>query len=124
MSVLIEVFIAKPLLVMCGAGHVGGAVLTLASFLGFNTLLIDDRDESFIADKIAISVRFVRAKDFEADIKAMNILPGAYFVIATHGHARDGAALAGALDKEAAYVGMIGSSKKLPPSLKCFGARA
>ena len=113
MSVLIEAFIAKPLLVMIGAGHVGAAVMHIAEFIGYDTLLIDDRADELIADKIAAAGRFVRVKDFEAEIKAMDISDGAYYVIATHGHAHDGAALAGVLDKNAAYIGMIGSSKKI-----------
>lgn len=113
MSVLIEAFIAKPLLVMIGAGHVGAAVMHIAEFIGYDTLLIDDRTDEQIADKIAAAGRFVRVKDFEAEIKAMDIPDGAYYVIATHGHAHDGAALAGTLSKNAAYIGMIGSSKKI-----------
>lgn len=113
MSVLIEAFIAKPLLVMIGAGHVGAAVMHIAEFIGYDTLLIDDRADEQIADKIASAGHFVRVKDFEVEIKAMNIPDGAYYVIATHGHAHDGAALAGVLDKNAAYIGMIGSSKKI-----------
>ena len=112
-SVLIEVFIPRPLLVMCGAGHVGGCMLKLAEFLGFDTILIDDRPEDAIADKIETASRFVGVKVFEGEISAMNIPAGAYFVIATHGHACDGEALAGALGKNAAYIGMIGSSKKV-----------
>ena len=101
-SVLIEVFIPRPLLVMCGAGHVGGCMLKLAEFVGFDTILIDDRPEDAIADKIETASRFVGVKDFEGEISAMNIPAGAYFVIATHGHACDGEALAGALGKNAA----------------------
>lgn len=41
--------------------------------------------------------RFVRVRDFEADLLAQPIPAGAYIVIATHSHAQDGAALAGAL---------------------------
>ncbi len=44
-SVLIEAYAGRPLLVMCGGGHVGGAVLRLAGFVGFDTLLLDDREE-------------------------------------------------------------------------------
>ena len=82
MSVLIEAFIAKPLLVMIGAGHVGAAVMHIAEFIGYDTLFIDDRADEQIADKIAAAGRFVRVKDFEAEINA-------------------------------AYIGMIGSSKKI-----------
>lgn len=113
LSVLIEAFVTRPLLVMCGAGHVGGAVMKLASFLGFETLLIDDRGESVIADKIALADRFIQVSDFEKDIRAMTLPAGCYAVIATHGHSFDGAALAGMLTKKCAYVGMIGSSQKI-----------
>ncbi len=113
LSVLIEAYVARPLLVMCGAGHVGGAVLSAAKFVGFETLLIDDREESQISDKIEKADRFVKVKNFEEDLKALEIPEGAHIVIATHGHAFDGSALAGALAKKAAYVGMIGSSKKI-----------
>lgn len=112
-SVLIEAFIPRPLLVMCGAGHIGGCMLKLAEFMGFDAMLIDDRPEEAIADKTALANRFVRVKDFEGEITAMDIPEGAYFVIATHGHACDGEALSGALRKNAAYIGMIGSSRKV-----------
>lgn len=111
-SVLIEAYAGRPLLVMCGGGHVGGAVLRLAGFLGFDTLLLDDREEE-AADKTAQAVRFVRVRDFEADLLAQPIPAGSYIVIATHSHTQDGAALAGALAKQASYVGMIGSARKV-----------
>lgn len=113
LTVLIEVFVARPLLVVCGAGHVGGAVLYLAAFAGFDTLLVDDREEAAIADKIALADHFVRVKNFEKELSEMEIPSDAYYIIATHGHSYDGEALAGILKKEAKYVGMIGSSKKI-----------
>lgn len=112
-SVMIEAFTVRPLLVMCGAGHVGEAVVQLASFVGFDTMLIDNRDEALIEEKIAKADTYVKVNDFEEDIKTMNIAPGAHFVIATYGHTHDGEALAAALTKKAAYVGMIGSSRKI-----------
>ena len=68
-KVLIESFPSKPLLVMCGAGHVGCAVLKVAGFMGYSTLLIDDRADEIIDKSIAVADRFVRVKDFEKDIK-------------------------------------------------------
>lgn len=111
-SVLIEVFTVRPLLVVCGAGHVGEAVVKLASFVGFDTLLLDDREEHEIKEKIEAADRFVRIQNYEEELKEMEFPKDSYVVIATHGHAFDGAALAGALRKETAYIGMIGSVKK------------
>lgn len=111
-SVLIEVFAVRPLLVVCGAGHVGEAVVKLGSFVGFDTLLLDDREEQEIQEKIEAADRFVRIRNYEEELKEMEFPKDSYVVIATHGHAFDGAALAGVLRKEVAYIGMIGSVKK------------
>lgn len=112
-NVLIETFTNPPLLVMCGAGHVGGAVLKLASFLGFETLLVDDREECYIADKIALADRFIATEDFEKALREMDVPEQTYVVIATHGHKGDGEALLGIIRKKVAYIGMIGSVKKI-----------
>lgn len=112
-TVLIETFTNPPLLVMCGAGHVGGAVLKLASFLGFQTLLVDDREEAYIADKIALADKFISTEDFEKALQDMELPEKTYVVIATHGHKGDGEALLGVIRKKVAYIGMIGSRKKI-----------
>lgn len=111
-SVLIEVFAVRPLLVVCGVGHVGEAVVKLASFLGFDTLLLDDREEQEITEKIKAADHFIRIRNYEKELKRMELPENSYVVIATHGHAFDGAALAGMLCKNVAYIGMIGSVKK------------
>lgn len=113
MKVFIEVFAPSPLLIMCGAGHVGGAVLTLAKFLGFETLLLDDREESLIRDKISLADRFLTTNDFETSLLELEETKSIYVVIATHGHVKDGEALRGALQITTDYVGMIGSTKKI-----------
>ncbi len=113
LDMLIEPFCSRPLLVMCGAGHVGGCVLELAAFAGFDTILLDDRSPEQIGDKIAKAGSFVPVTDFAKDLRALDIPAGAYIVIASHGHTLDGKALDAALTKQAAYVGMIGSRKKI-----------
>lgn len=113
MKVLVEVFNPRPLLVMCGAGHVGGAVLRCARFLGYETMLLDDRAAELIADKIALADSFRHVSDFKKDIPSLHIPSGAYFVIATPGHAKDMEALLGAMTQEPAYLGMIGSRSKV-----------
>ena len=42
-SLLFERLQPAPRLVVCGAGHVGGALARLAAFTGYHTTLIDDR---------------------------------------------------------------------------------
>ena len=112
-SVMIEVFTVRPVLVMCGAGHIGEAVLRLASFVGFDTILVDNREEKDIAEKIVLADRFVKVHDYKEDLKNVEIPDGAHYVIATQGHSFDGDALVAVLTKKYSYVGMIGSSLKI-----------
>lgn len=112
-SVLVEVPEARPLLVLCGGGHVGGAVLKLASFLGFETVLIDDRDETILGEKVALAGRFIRVEDYRRDLRALEIPERAYVVLATHSHSTDAAALEAMLDKKTAYLGMLASRRKI-----------
>ncbi len=112
-SVLVEVPEARPLLVLCGGGHVGGAVLKLAAFLGFETILIDDRDETAMGEKIALAGRFIRVKDYRKDLRTLEIPERAYVVLATHSHSTDAVALEAMLDKNTAYLGMLASRRKI-----------
>lgn len=113
MTVFIEVSRAAPLLVVCGGGHVGGSLIRAAKPVGFEVLLLDDRPKEIIAEAVALADRFLPVKDFEAELRDFPVEPGAYYVIATHGHACDEDALAAALTKQGAYVGMLGSRKKI-----------
>ena len=111
-TMFIEPSPRRPLLVVVGGGHVGGAVLRLARFLGYETWLIDDRSDEVIGEKIALSSRFTRIRDYREDIRALDIPSGAFAVLCSYCHATDRDALAAMLDKELAYLGMLGSQKK------------
>lgn len=113
MSVLIEAFGYRPTLVMSGAGHIGAAVIPIAKSVGFRVVLVDARPEEMIAETIKKADQFVAVRDYEEGITNLSVEPGAYFVLAGPNHDCDRAALAGALKKQAAYVGMIGGRKKI-----------
>lgn len=113
MEVLVEIYGNRPTLVMCGAGHVGVAVMALARTLGFRIILLDNRQEDFLADKLQLADRFVPVKDYETAVKELDVTEGAYYVIAGPNHDCDGSSLAGALTKCGAYVGMIGGPMKI-----------
>ena len=112
-TMFIEPSPARPRLVVAGGGHVGGAVLRLARFLGYETWLIDDRDEDFLSDKISLASRFIPVKDYEADLRALEIPDDSFVVLCTYSHPTDAAALAAMLEKECRYLGMLGSRKKI-----------
>lgn len=112
MHVAIEVWNAKPAFYVCGGGHVGHAVITLAQSAGYDVTLIDTRAPEDIPDAVAAADRFVRVEAFEEGILALDTAPGAAFLITTYGHAFDCEALYAALQKDTSYIGMLGSKPK------------
>lgn len=112
-SVFIEVENPRPRLILCGAGHVGTALMKAARLAGFDITLVDTRGEDQIGDAILLSDTYVPVEDFYKGMMALTIPAGAFIVITTYGHRFDKEALAAALTKKAAYLGMIGSRKKI-----------
>lgn len=111
MTVYIEPFAKRPELYIFGAGHIGRELGPLASKLGFRVTYIDERDGIFN------SIKADGATCINTDVIkfAEQLLDNtkAYIVIATYEHALD-EALVGILSKrEFAYIGMIGSKRKV-----------
>jgi len=113
MSLLTEVYRAQPRLVICGAGHVGLALASVARTVGFEIAFFDDRDEAALPGPLPFEVSYTRVESFEQGLNAADIPAGAYYVIVTHGHLCDAEALGAILPNKAAYIGMIGSKAKI-----------
>lgn len=113
LSLLFEVFRPKPLLVIFGGGHVGLSLMRLAKPTGFRILLFDDREKTQIPEAVSLADRFVRVSAVERGILEEPVPAGAFFVLCGHDHAVDGEALAAALQKNARYIGMLASRRKI-----------
>ena len=111
--VFIEPERTAPELVVCGAGHVGGCLIRLATTLGYHITAIDTRDTEIMVENVKLADRFIHVDDFYQDVKALKIKAGAFYLVSTYGHAEDADALAAALEKDAAYIGMMGSPVKI-----------
>ena len=57
LQVFVEVWHVKPLLVVCGGGHVGTCVLRAAKLTGFELWLFDDRPAETIAEAVGLADR-------------------------------------------------------------------
>ena len=55
LQVFIEVYGTRPLLVVCGGGHVGTCVLRAAKLTGFELWLFDDRSQEAVAEAAALA---------------------------------------------------------------------
>ena len=112
-TVFIEPEQGAPELVVCGAGHVGGCLIDIASRLGYHITAIDTRNNEMVAENVKSADDFIHVDDFYDGIRLLDITPKAFYLISTYGHAQDGEALAAALEKDAAYIGMMGSPVKI-----------
>ncbi|MDQ7096892.1 XdhC family protein [Desulfosporosinus sp. PR] len=99
-------------LLILGAGHIAHPLAIMAKILGYEVTVVDDRPS------FANSVRFntadrVICNDFERALDDIPINPHTFVVIVTRGHRYDKVCLKKVIYQPAAYVGMIGSRRRV-----------
>lgn len=95
-------------LVICGAGHVGMALLRMALLLGFDVTVLEDRP--YFADGARrAGARRVICDTFETGLAEVPGDGDTFFVVMTRGHRYDLICLEKILGKSYAYLGMMGS---------------
>lgn len=104
-------FAPRPKLIIAGAGHVGQSIATMATSCEFDVTVIDDRQDVMTAARFANAKRIVGP--IERELVACPIDAHTFVVIVTRGHKNDAAALGAVVNSPAAYVGMIGSKRKV-----------
>ncbi len=95
-----------------GAGHISREVADMALRVGFNVVVLDDRDEYANAQRFAKPIEVVVLKSFDKCFDGLPVDAGSYLVIVTRGHLCDKVVLEQALKSGAGYIGMIGSARK------------
>jgi xanthine dehydrogenase accessory factor len=98
-------------LYIAGAGHVGQAVARLAQRLEFEVTLLDDRAD--LLAKFAPQGCTIVSGEIADQLKSLPCDDRTSIIIVTRGHKHDEQALAASIDRGAAYVGMIGSRRKV-----------
>ena len=104
-------FAPRPTLLIAGAGHVGQKIAALAAGIDFDVTVLDDRGDVASAQRFPHARRIVGPIDRE--LASVAIDPHTYVVIVTRGHRNDAAALGAVINSSAAYIGMIGSKRKV-----------
>ena len=99
-------------LVIVGAGHVGQAVAELAARADFDVWVIDDRRQYANRERFPNAQRILVGA-FDQVIGSIEITPLTYALIVTRGHGHDQEALERLAPTAAAYVGLIGSRRKI-----------
>ncbi len=97
---------------ICGAGHVSYKLAPLLNYVGFYTVVLDDRKEFANKDRFFTADEVIVLESFDSIFSKLAIDQDAYIVIVTRGHQHDKTVLAQALRTDAYYIGMIGSKGK------------
>jgi xanthine dehydrogenase accessory factor len=116
-GVFFELFMPPPQLVVVGAGHIAVPLAAMGKMLDYEVVVIDDRAT------FANSARFPTADkvivgDYEESITNLDLTPSTFVVLVTRGHRHDVLSLRKVIQKPLAYIGMIGSRRRVYAVLK------
>lgn len=109
--VFFDILAEKARLVICGAGHIAVPLAQFALKMGFSVTVLDDRPD--FADPARFEGCDTIAEDFGSALQKVKMDPYTFVVIITRGHEHDAECLAKILPRETAYVGLIGSRRRV-----------
>lgn len=110
-DVLFKIFKPQYKLMIAGAGHIALTLHKFGKMLGFYVVVFDDREKYLSNERLPDADELILGS-YDKKLKEYNIDSNSFIVIVTHGHKYDEEALRAVIDRGAAYVGMIGSTKK------------
>ncbi len=109
--VFFDVLSSENRLLVCGAGHIAVPLARFAREVGFKVSVLDDRDD------FASPARFpdcdVITEEFSIALPDFSMNSSTYVVVITRGHEHDADCLLEILKKDTAYVGLIGSRRRV-----------
>ena len=111
-EVMVEVTERPATLLIVGGGHVGQSIAYIAAHVGFSVAVLDDR-AAFANEERFPMADHVICGDFTEELRRFPIDQATYIVLVSRGHKQDETALREVVRSDAAYVGMIGSRRRV-----------
>ncbi len=108
----IEMVRQPPQLVVVGAGHIALPLARMGKMLGFSVAVLDDRGSFANAERFPEADKVV-ARGFGEGLRALGIDGDSFVVLVTRGHQHDVECLRELIGIDAAYIGMIGSRRRV-----------
>ncbi|MEO6952160.1 MAG: xanthine dehydrogenase accessory protein XdhC [Polyangia bacterium] len=110
MEIFMEPLLATPRLFVCGGGHVAHALVPIATRIGFRCTVVEDLAEQTGAARFPEAASFV--DDFDTS-RWSELAADDYVVVVTRDHAMDQRLMESLLPRDLAYLGLIGSKRKI-----------
>ena len=111
-DVFFDLALPRPTLIVVGAGHVAVPVAQVGRLLDFEVIVVDDRP-SFASPRRFPEADRIIVDDFGSAVEGLVIGPSTYVVLVTRGHTHDVQVLRRIVRSPAAYIGMIGSRRRV-----------
>jgi len=106
-----EVFYPPVTLFLLGGGHISHSLAQIADLIGLPVVVIEDRPE--FANEERFPNAEVICQDFLTALSSIRLNPSSFVVVATRGHRYDQDCLEFLLKKKLAYIGMVGSKRRV-----------
>ena len=109
--VFFNVLSAEARLLICGAGHIALPLARFANDVGFSVTVLDDRSDFAHPSRFPGCTTIT--ENFTIALRDMSLGPNTHVVIITRGHEHDVDCLMEILPRQVAYVGLIGSRRRV-----------
>jgi xanthine dehydrogenase accessory factor len=110
-QIYLEPYMPPNTIFVVGAGHVGRTVVDLAHWLGYRTVITDDREELIAEERIPNADLMIQGSVQEALLKEP-ITATTSVVVVSRNTTIDAEAIPGLLDTPARYIGVMGSQRR------------
>lgn len=111
MQFFVDVILPCPTLLIIGAGHIGQALASLGSWLGYRIAVLDERAALADSDHFPDADTLL-CGSLDEHLRTLQLTETTYAVIVTPHHSADEEALAVLALHEVAYVGLLGSDRR------------
>lgn len=111
-ELFVEVQGRPPTLLIVGAGHIAEPLAQLGTLCDFRVVVLDDRPRYANRTRFPLADEVI-ADDIEEMLRAYPLDFDTYIVLVTRGHQHDVHALLQVVHRPHAYIGMIGSKRRI-----------
>jgi xanthine dehydrogenase accessory factor len=111
-SVFVEVQRRAPEMLIVGAGHIALPLAQAAAMCDFSVTVLDDRP-GFVSEDRFPTARQRIAGPLRETVRDLPMDQDTFIVLVTRGHSHDVECLLEVLDRDIAYIGMIGSQRRV-----------
>jgi len=112
LEVFIEVQISPPTLIIAGGGHIAVPLAKFGTMMGFRVVVVDDRPAFANRERFPEADEVIEA-DFGETLSTYPLDDQTYIAIMTRGHSHDMECLLQVIESPVAYIGMIGSRRRV-----------